>query len=59
MDKSLIKLGMLVRYSLPPSMNENSAIGMVVGYPGGSWVHVLWGEKRVMWLCEWCEPVNH
>ena len=57
MNKQDIKVGMLVRASFKTRYGEEK-IGMIVGYPGGEWIFVLYGDKIVSWNIGFCEPLG-
>jgi hypothetical protein len=60
MTKEDIKVGMLVKSSLyrsilPPYVG---VVGMVIDYPGGEWIYILYREKIVSWNIGFCEPLT-
>ena len=56
MNKQDIKVGMLVRASFKLRYGEEK-IGMIVAYPGGRWLYVLYGDKISSWNIDFCEPL--
>jgi len=52
-----IKVGMLVRGIFKTRYGEEK-IGLIVSYPGGQWIYVLYGEKLCSWCISFCEPLE-